>query len=71
MKDDAVILRSENMTKYLISGKLRKTEFSGFFLETETDADLLPLGFYLNDIFDSIPQYAKVTITIDYDYKLK
>lgn len=59
------------MTKYLIRGKLRKTEFSGFFLETETDTDLLSLGFYLNDIFDSIPQYAEVTITIDYDYKLK
>lgn len=59
------------MKRYLIKGKLRKTEFGGFFVETETDTDLLPLGLYLNDVFESIPQYSHVTITVDYDYKLK
>lgn len=57
------------MNRYVIEGKLKKTEFSGFFVETETDENLLPLGTYLNDIFDSIPQHAEVTIVIDYKLK--
>ena len=55
------------MNRYVVEGKLKKTHFSGFFVETETDENLLPLGSYLNDIFDSIHQHAKVTIVIDWD----
>lgn len=57
------------MNRYVIEGKLKKTEFSGFFVQTETDENLLPLGTYLNDIFDSIPQHAEVTIVVDYKLK--
>lgn len=55
------------MNRYVVEGKLKKTQFSGFFVETETDENLLPLGSYLNDILDSIPQHAKVAIVIDWD----
>lgn len=57
------------MSRYVVEGKLRKTEFGGFFVETETDEKLLPLGIYLDDILGKIPQHAEVTIVIDYKIK--
>ena len=54
------------MERYVIEGKLHKGN-NRIFIETEADENDCPVGTWIDEIVENIPENAKVTIIIDFE----
>ena len=54
--------------KYVIEGKLHKGN-NRIFIETEKDKNGNPIGTFVDNVVNNIPEDTLVTIIIDYESK--
>lgn len=54
------------MKRYVIEGKLHKGE-KRIFVETEIDENGYPLGTWVDEVVDNIPENAKIRIVVDFE----
>jgi len=52
--------------RYVVEGRLHKGERL-IFIETEKDENGDPMGTWLDDIVNHIPENAKITFVIDFE----